>query len=521
MAKYTVAKYIRLSLEDAKYDSLSISNQQLLLERHINSLEFPHDVEVETMEFVDNGYSGTNFERPAVQKLLDLVKESKIDCIIVKDFSRFGRNSIETGYFIEMVFPIFRTRFISISDGFDSDDYKEDTGGMQVAFKFLMHEYYSHDMSKKSKSAKYAKFKRGEYQSKICPYGYCKGADGRMEIDEDAAAVVRLIFEQALTMRSTSTVIKFLHERKIPTPGEYKKAQGKSYHDVSRTNGIWQGSQIMRILEDERYTGTYVIGKRAVTEIGSTKSRLRPESEWVKIPDHHAAIISKELYEQVNVLMKRSKCPKTKRPDYPLKSKVVCGCCLHVMQRIRQNEKAFFCRFTLANQSAECHRHEIGEQELENLLFEIINKQAQIILNADGLGDVVNLPHSIEQQSEYQNRIDAFREEKCKLYERYVLGEVTAEVYNAEKSVIDTELNRLNRAYDALKAETAVMVASKTSDDELRQLAEVAHNEGKLSKALMDLLIDKVYVYPDNRVEIDWKVGDFTLVDVRKDKRYG
>jgi len=93
-----------------------------------------------------------------------------------------------------MVFPIFRTRFISISDGFDSDDYKEDTGGMQVAFKFLMHEYYSHDMSKKSKSAKYAKFRRGEYQSKICPYGYRKGADGRMEIDEDAAAVVRLIF---------------------------------------------------------------------------------------------------------------------------------------------------------------------------------------------------------------------------------------------------------------------------------------------------------------------------------------
>lgn len=161
MNKITIAKYIRLSLEDVKYDSLSIHSQQLLIDRHIDSLEFPSDTEVEVVEFVANGYSGVNFERPAVQKLLDLVRESKIDCIIVKDFSRFGRNSIETGYFIEMVFPIFRTRFISISDGFDSDDFKEDTGGMQVAFKFLMHEYYSHDMSKKSKSAKYAKFKRG------------------------------------------------------------------------------------------------------------------------------------------------------------------------------------------------------------------------------------------------------------------------------------------------------------------------------------------------------------------------
>ena len=517
MAKITIAKYIRLSLEDAKYDSLSISNQHLLLDRHIHSLEFPHDTEIEIIEFVDNGYSGVNFERPNVQKLLDLVRENKIDCIIVKDFSRFGRNSIETGYFIEMVFPIFRTRFISISDGFDSDDYKEDTGGMQVAFKFLMHEYYSHDMSKKSKSAKYAKFKRGEYQSKICPYGYRKGADGRMEIDEDAAVVVRLIFEQALTMRSTSTIVKYLHQRKIPTPGEYKKAQGKNYHNVSRTNGIWQGSQIIRILEDERYTGIYIIGKRAVVEIGSTKSRLKPESEWVKIPDHHPAIISKELYEQVKILMKRGKCPKTKRPDYPLKSKVICGCCLHVMQRIRKNDKAFICRFTLADQNAECYRHEVGEQELENLLFEIINKQAQVILNTDGLGDMSNLPLNIEQQSEYQIRIDAFREDKQKLYEGFILGTVTAEVYKAEKTAIETELNRLNQAFNTLKAETAVMVASKTSDDELRHLAETAHDEGKLSKALMDLLIDKVYVYPDNRIVIDWKVGDFAPVAKEKE----
>jgi len=509
MAKITIAKYIRLSLEDAKYDSLSISNQQLLLDRHIHSLEFPHDVEIEVIEFIDNGYSGVNFERPAVQKLLDLVRESKIDCIIVKDFSRFGRNSIETGYFIEMVFPIFRTRFISISDGFDSDDYKEDTGGMQVAFKFLMHEYYSHDMSKKSKSAKYAKFKRGEYQSKICPYGYRKGADGRMEIDEDAAAVVRLIFEQALTMRSTSTIIKHLHDRKIPTPGEYKKGQGKNYHNVSRTNGIWQGSQIMRILEDERYTGTYIIGKRAVVEIGSTKSRLKPESEWVKIPDHHAAIVSKELYEQVKAVMTRFKCNKTQRPDYPLKSKVICGCCHHHMQIAPRKTRAFVCRFTRVDENAECHKHEVGELELENLLFEIINKQAQIILNADGLGDVANLPFQIEQQSEYQNRIGMCNEKKCKLYERYVLGEVTAENYRAEKAAIDTELSRLSQAFNTLKAETAVMVASKTSDDELRHLAETADDEGKLSKVLMDLLIDKVYVYPDNRVEIDWKVGDF------------
>ena len=507
--KTTVAKYIRLSLEDAKYDSLSIQSQRLLIDRHIDSLEFPSGTEVEVLEFVDNGYSGVNFERPAVQKLLDLVRESKIDCIIVKDFSRFGRNSIETGYFIEMVFPIFRTRFISISDGFDSDDYREDTGGMQVAFKFLMHEYYSHDMSKKSKSAKYAKFKRGEYQSVICPYGYRKGAGGRMEIDEEAAAVIKMIFECALTMKNAQDVVKMLYDKKIPTPAEYRKTKGKPIHDTSRTGGIWQRSTILRFLEDERYTGTYVIGKRAVVEIGSNKSRLKPESEWFKIPDHHPAIIGKELFDKVQSVMLKFKCPKTKGADYPLKSKVICGCCLHTMQIAPRLQRAFACRFTSVDKTAECYRHEVIEHELEDLLFEIINKQAQVILNTDGLGQAENLPFHIEQQSEYEKRIELCREEKRKLYEGLILGTVNAEAYKAEKTVIDTELNRLNRAFDSLKAETAVMIAAKTSDDELRRLAEAASSESKLSKALVDLLINKVYVYPGNRVEIDWTVADF------------
>ena len=195
MQKYVIALYIRLSIEDYKYDSLSIENQSLVLHEYAASM--PEALNAEIMEFIDNGYSGTNFERPQVQKLIELVRANQIDCIIVKDFSRFGRNSIETGYFIERVFPLFHTRFISISDDFDSSKFKGDTGGMDVAFKYLISEYYSRDMSIKTKSAKYAKMQRGEYQSKICPYGYRKSADGRMEPDPEAAAVVQLIFQLA------------------------------------------------------------------------------------------------------------------------------------------------------------------------------------------------------------------------------------------------------------------------------------------------------------------------------------
>ena len=216
-----------------------------------------------------------------------------------EDFSRFGRNSIETGYFIERVFPLFHTRFISISDDFDSSKFKGDTGGMDVAFKYLISEYYSCDMSIKTKSAKYAKMQRGEYQSKICPYGYRKSADGRMEPDPEAATVVQLIFQLAAEGISATAITRELFRRSIPTPGQYKAAHGNHTHDISRCHGIWSTSTILRILEDERYTGVYVIGKRAVLEVGGTRSRLKDRESWYIIPDHHPAIIEKAVFESV------------------------------------------------------------------------------------------------------------------------------------------------------------------------------------------------------------------------------
>ena len=186
---YVIALYIRLSTEDSKVGSFSIENQTKTLRQYVDAMEGVKNAEV--LEFIDNGYSGTNFERPAVQELLDQMREGKINCIIVKDFTRFGRNSIEVGYFMEMVVPLYGVRFISINDDFDSDKLHGDTGGINVAFKYLVSEFYSRDLSIKYKSAKYVKFRRGEYQSKLCPYGYQKGVDGRMEPNEETAPMSR------------------------------------------------------------------------------------------------------------------------------------------------------------------------------------------------------------------------------------------------------------------------------------------------------------------------------------------
>ncbi len=175
MNDYTIAKYIRLSQDDTISDSLSISNQRLLLDSRIEDMDIPG---AQILEFVDNGFTGTNVERPGFQEMIELVRCGGINCIVVKDFSRFARNAIESGFYIEKVFPLYRVRFIAVGDRFDSNDYIDSIGGIDVAFKFMMNEYYS-DLSKKVKSAKHTLMRNGDHIVGGAIYGYRKNDSGR------------------------------------------------------------------------------------------------------------------------------------------------------------------------------------------------------------------------------------------------------------------------------------------------------------------------------------------------------
>lgn len=509
---YVIALYIRLSMEDSKVGSFSIENQRRALHQYVDAMEDIKNVEV--LEFVDNGYSGTSFERPAVQELLELVRAGNINCIIVKDFTRFGRNSIEVGYFMEMVFPLYGVRFISINDEFDSAKLHGDTGGVSVAFKYLIGEFYSRDLSVKYKSAKYVKFRRGEYQSKICPYGYQKGANGRMEPDEETAPIVRLIFELARDGRAPGEIVKELLERGVPTPGEYKAAHGFTGHDVSRCRGIWSTSTVVRLLEDERYTGTYIIGKREVTEVGSRRTRRKDESQWVKIPDHHPAIVSKELFDEARARRTRFQCPKKNTRVYPLRGKVFCGCCNHAMPRTSNKNHTFLCRHTRVDENADCHGLAIKEAELERLLYDVISKQAQIILNLDSVSEAGHLDIQLAEQAECGSRIEDCLEEKRALYERMVRKEITVEGYKTQKAAIDTELDRLRKFYSAVKARVTQSRMDEKTKSAREELAREAAGAGSLTAKLADALIDRVYVYPGNQLEIVWKMKDFCMEEI-------
>ena len=504
MNNYTIALYIRLSMEDSKYDSLSIEHQKMILNEF--ALSMPEAQNAEIREFIDNGFSGTNFERPSVQELIELVRENKIDCILVKDFSRFGRNSLEVGYFIERVFPLFHTRFISVSDSFDSNNFKGDTGGMDVAFKYLISEYYSRDMSIKTKSAKYAKMERGEYQSKICPYGYRKSADGRMEPDEEAAPVVRLIFELAAKGTTAAQITKELRSQSIPTPGEYKAARGNHTHDISRTGGIWSSSTILRILEDERYMGTYIIGKRSVLEVGGNKSRLKDRDKWYVIPDHHPAIISNDLFDRAKEAITRYSLPNKKQHDYLLKGKVFCGCCDHTLSRIMQKTPYYHCRHSDADSTLRCHGMKIGIAELEQIAFDILQKQ--IVVENEGVGSQIPAASFSTSLPECDSQIAVIQNGKMELYEKYLSDEITLEEYKAQKEALDAALTKAKSAHAAVAAQAKQAQDMRSEQVQRETIVQEIKKATCLNAAIADMLIEKIYVFPDKRIEIAYKNKD-------------
>ena len=503
MHNYVIALYIRLSVEDFKTESLSIPNQKLILREKAMSLSEWDNSEI--LEFIDNGHTGTNFERPAVQELLTMVQAGKINCIIVKDLSRFGRNSIETGYFIERVFPLYHTRFISVSDDFDTANFKGDTGGIDIAFKYLISECYSRDMSMKTKSAKYAKMRRGEYQSVICPYGYRKSADGRMEPDEDVAPNVQMIFQWASEGNTAAEITRRLYAMNIPTPGEYRKLKGKDYYNVSRTNGVWNTSTVLRILEDQRYIGTYVIGKRKVKEIGSRHTQLKDESEWFKIPNHHPAIVSVDLFEKANASIKRFSLSNKKPRDYLLRGKVFCGCCDHAMSL--RNGAWFYCRHSEVAETLPCHGGRIKMADLEQVVFETIRAQMCPALGIDSNKDKLDL--QTVQQAEHEEKLRSIQDSKRHLYEQYALGEIDLETYRTRKAVYDTELVQAKNVHAVITAQTKQIKSDYEIKLKQQEIVQEVGNANMLTKALIDRLINKVYVFPGDRIEIEYATQDF------------
>lgn len=507
MAEPIIAKYIRLSLDDAQTDSMSLGHQRLLLDKYIADSDLTGSVR----EFVDNGFSGLNFERPDVQELLELVKDGSVGCILVKDFSRFGRNAIETGYFIERVFPLYRVRFISVSDHFDSAQHDGDTGGMEVAFKFLMSEYYSRDLSRKISSAKQEKARRGEAATKNCAFGYRLDENRKMIIDEDAAKTVRMIFEMYAEGKSLSAIEGRLYEKNRPTPAAWKKHRRQTAR-AEEYRCVWQKSVILNILQDEQYIGTYTAGKTRTLEVGNHNRAKNAKEDWIRIPDHYPAIISQELFDAVQAQLRTKGEPLRNRkmgtaeryPSAfsPLKGKVLCGTCGHSLRLSNTKNAAFHCWFTRSAPDIACHRLHILNLELEEVVQESVIRQAKIVLNA---AHDDTRSHCSKRQLECRNRLQTLQDEKQQLYESLVLGDIRPEEYKERKTDLDSDLARQRDVYEVICEQEEKTAPSAAS---IKAAREALKSE-TLTQELGDQLIDKVLVYPDNRIEIQWRVSSF------------
>ena len=308
------AVYIRLSEEDdnvdgrAKKESDSVTSQRILLKSFV--IDQLGVAEADILEYVDDGVSGTYFKRQGFQQLQDDMRSGEIGCVVVKDFSRFGRDYLEVGFYIEYIFPLLQIRFISINDSYDSAASSGMTGGMNVALQNLVYNIYSLDLSKKISSAMQTRTKNGTRLPVNARYGYKKGEDGRLEVDPEAAKVVKMIFRMAAEGTSFADITRELNGQAIATCDEQKLSRGdqvqfQRFETIKKKH--WSPTTVAAIVRDEIYIGTRIWGKTRCSMHTGHKAVLNDETEWVRLENHHTAIIDRQLFEKANEMHPKKK----------------------------------------------------------------------------------------------------------------------------------------------------------------------------------------------------------------------
>ena len=535
-----MALYLRLSKEDGDMvdESNSITNQRYILRRFVE--QRPEFDSYEIKEYIDDGFSGKNFERPGVQNLLEDVKSGKVHGIVVKDFSRFGRNHIEVGNYIEKIFPLLDIRFIAVNNSFDSKDYIGTTPDMDVAFENLMYDYFSEENSVKIKNDLMGRRMRGNYLATFAAFGYKKSPSdhNRIIVNEEAAAIVRIIFEKYAEYGVKTEVARYLNRQGIPTPQIYAMKNGCSYQwKYHEEKKLWNGSIVGRILKNELYVGNTVFHKKETAEIGSRKTKCLPREEWKVCEGTHEPIISKELFEYFKkqniailtekedkgLLDKTIYCEGEKRRrgsmDSPIKGFVKCGGCKHNMQRRSRLNVSYYCRYYYEAKSKECCPENIKETELLGIVLSAIKHQAIMEGEADRLQELYRLQlrdrmkENQEGKKQFQEKIQELTDKNYLLYERYAKGEINVDQFMQAKENNNKLIEAYKTELQAYQSEETISLEEKPCS---LNLLEGKENLTELTKELVRQLIDAIYVYSSKRIEIVFKFQDESYVSDRK-----
>lgn len=523
---YHAAIYVRLSKEDGdvsnavKAESNSISNQKNLIRDFLKDKE---DIEV-VSERVDDGYSGSNFERPAFKLMLEDIKKGIVDCVIVKDLSRFGREYIDSGRYIERLFPALGVRFIAINDNYDSLNGKEQADEIIIPFKNLINDAYCRDISVKIRSHLEVKRKNGEFIGSFAPYGYQKSENDRnsLIIDPIAAGIVKDIFRMKLHGLSQDAIANRLNDMGVLSPMEYKSATGSNYQTSFKTSdkAVWSSVTVRRILENELYIGNLVQGRQTTPNHKVKKTVLKPEKDWVRIEKNHEAIISDRDFSIVQRLLGMDTRISPKQSEvYPLAGLIICADCGAAM--VRKNAYAggkkyqyYVC--SRNKETKECSNHRIAVDRLEETVLQLLRVQISNILDLKQVMEKVStIPFQELDIRELEKRIEQKETEigRCMelrnmLYEDMKDGIVSKEDYMELHEAYTQKRNLAEDAVRKMKQEIKDILASNT--DKYKWLDYFAEHQDidRLTRNVAVELIDRVKVIDKGSIEVVFSFGD-------------
>ncbi|MBS4750432.1 recombinase family protein [Carnobacteriaceae bacterium zg-ZUI78] len=495
-----IALYMRISIEEFgdRLESESISSQRLLITDFI--LKDSELRTYEKIEYIDDGYSGTNINRPGFTKLMENVKLGKINCIIVKDLSRFLRDYILIGDYLENIFPFLNVRFISINDGYDSFKEKGNGTDLDIQFKSLLYDFYSKDVSDKVKTSMRIQKKQGKYLGWSPPYGYMKDPNDKyiIIIDEVVAPVVREIFKLYLDGLSIRKITKLMNEKDYIIPSVRKKQitnMDYSYKilDYMNTKPSWTNGTVTDILMNENYTGTYVFNMQPKLEVGGTKARSLPKEEWERVPNNHEPIVSYEVFNKVSELKNKNSFLRGKNSDYewykksPLQSFVRCKNCGHILNcQVTSRKKKdgsiyivtyFRCR--ICPQRGES-QNSVRADKIERNIFNLLKER-------------YNIESCNTRKQEYEAKfiaedIKKIEAKKDIAYEKYKLGKISREKFIDTKNLLDSEIATLKTKLQVL------------SEKEIKEI-----KIDKLTRDVVEKHIESIYVYDKEIVEVKYR----------------
>ena len=514
---FNVGIYIRLSQEDKnkKYesDSESVINQKELLRSYVKNNKFNL-----IGEYVDDGYSGTDFDRPGFQKMLEDIKNKKINCVIVKDLSRFGRDHVMTGYYIETFFPENNIRFISILESYDS--FKNQASNDSSTFIIACNDYYSKQNSIKIRNVLNDKRKNGKFIGSLPSYGYMRDPEdkGHLIPNPETAPIVKKIFKWRVDGIGPTEIATRLNNENVPTPSGYKKTNFSSKL-INRDN--WNISTVKKILCNRIYTGDLVQHTQTKVNYKSKKKITLDEKLWIIVENTHEALVDKETFEYVNNLRKRNTRNyeiKTNREKRLLEGKLFCKECknrLTVLYRKKQNYWSVNCnRYSRDPVRGRCYSHFYPYNYLEEQVLEQINKSISKLikeLDIKELNDEV-VKNIHKETTNIDKIVKELQIEKEKITKRITTlyndrcdGVISTETYKELAKESETKLKEINDLIDnenikKYKIKNKVNILPDYTK-KIKKLLDL----NKPKKELIDTLIDKIVIDKDRNITIYFK----------------